>query len=91
VRERNKITSPLKKKVEKLEEEIIKLEELVALQHKELVELSNSGESSKLMELSKTVAKNEEKVEHLFEELSETQNQLDAINEEYEEKMEGLE
>ena len=91
VRERNKITSPLKKKVDKLEESIIKLEEQLALHHKELIEHSNSGDSASLMELSKKVASEEQKVEELFEELSEAQLELDAINEEYEQKMEGLE
>jgi ATP-binding cassette, subfamily F, member 3 len=91
VRERNKITSPLKKKVDKLEESIIKLEEQLALHHKELIEHSNSGDSASLMELSKKVASEEQKVEELFEELSEAQLELDSINEEYEQKMEGLE
>lgn len=88
VRERNKITSPLKKKVEKLESKIIKTEELLELHHKELIEVSNSGDSSKLMELSKLVSDEEASVEEMFEELEITQTELDEINEEYEQKWE---
>lgn len=88
VRERNKITSPLKRKVENLECKIMKTEELLELHHKELIEVSNSGDSSKLMELSKLVSDEEVSVEEMFEELEITQTELDEINEEYEQKWE---
>ncbi len=90
VRERNKVTSSLKKKVEKLESKIMKTEELLELHHKELIEVSNSGDSSKLMELSKLVSDEEKEVEDAFEELEVAQTQLDEINEEYEQKMAEL-
>ncbi|PHQ66025.1 MAG: ABC transporter ATP-binding protein [Sulfurimonas sp.] len=90
VRERNKITSPLKKKVEKLESKIMEVEELLETHHKELIEVSNSGESSKLMELSKLVSDEEKQVEDAFEELEVAQTELDEINEEYEQKMAEL-
>jgi len=63
VRERNKITSPLKKKIDKLEGKIMELEELVESHHKELIEHSNSSDSSALMELSKLVADKENQIE----------------------------
>ncbi|WP_455757181.1 ABC-F family ATP-binding cassette domain-containing protein [Sulfurimonas sp.] len=90
VRERNKITSPLKKKVEKLETQIMELEELLESHHKELIEVSNSGDSSALMELSKLVSKEEAEVEELFESFEEVQTELDEINESYEQKIEEL-
>ncbi|MCD6432538.1 MAG: ABC-F family ATP-binding cassette domain-containing protein [Sulfurimonas sp.] len=90
VRERNKITSPLKKKVEKLETKIMELEELLESHHKELIEVSNSGDSVALMELSKLVSKEESEVEELFEEFEEAQIELDEINENYEQKIEEL-
>ena len=90
VRERNKLTSPLKKKSEKLEEQIMQLEESVALNHEALIEASNAGESAKLMELSKTVAKEEAEVERLFETFEEVQTELESITEEYNEKIESL-
>jgi ATP-binding cassette subfamily F protein 3 len=90
IRERNKITSPLKRKVEKLENNIMELEELLETHHQELIEVSNSGDSSALMELSKLVSKEEAEVERLFEEFEEAQMELDDINEDYERKIDKL-
>ena len=90
VRERNKITSPLKKKIDKLEGKIVELEELVETHHKELIEHSSSGDSAALMELSKLVADEENQIEVMFEEFEELQTELDSINEEYETKIEEL-
>ncbi len=90
VRERNKITSPLKKKIEKLEHKIMQVEESLELHHQELIEASNSGDSATLMELSKTVSDEEKKVEEMFEEFEESSIELEEINESYEEKIEEL-
>ena len=90
VRERNKLTSPLKKKVQKLEDDIMELEEQLSPKHEALIEASNSGESTLLMELSKEVASMESDVEVMFEALEDVQNKLDEINAEYEKKLEAL-
>jgi ATP-binding cassette subfamily F protein 3 len=90
VRERNKKSSSLKKKVEKLEEEIMETEELVSTLHAELIEHSNSGDSASLMEVSKKVSQEENKVEELFEEFEEAQTQLDEILERYNTQIEEL-
>jgi len=90
VRERNKKTSSLKKKVDKLENNIMEIEDELSLKHEELIEVSNSGDSSKLMELSKLVADKEKEVEDKFELLEEAQTELDTINEEYDLKIEAL-
>ena len=90
VRERNKITSPLKKKVDKLESSIMELEEALESHHKELIEISNSGDSASLIELSKTVAIEENQIEEMFEELESVQTELDELNESYEQKIEEL-
>ena len=87
VRERNKLTSPLKKKVDKLEEKIMELENTLSLKHEELIEASNTGDSATLMELSKTVSAMENQVETLFEELELQQTALDDIIQEYDEKI----
>jgi len=87
VRERNKLTSPLKKKVEKLENKIMEVEDSLTLHHQELIEASNAGDSASLMELSKTVSSQESEVEELFEELEVFQTELDELNESYEEKI----
>jgi len=90
VRERNKQTSSLKKKVEKLESSIMEIEDLLAINHQELIEVSNNGDSSKLMELSKLVSSQEAEVEDKFEELEVHQTELDEINEGYEKKISDL-
>ena len=87
VRERNKLTSPLKKKVDKLEKAIMKTEELLEQNHEQLIEISNSGDSSKLMELSKLVSTQENEVEENFELLEVVQNELDEIESGYEQKI----
>ncbi|MBC8238305.1 MAG: ATP-binding cassette domain-containing protein [Helicobacteraceae bacterium] len=90
VRERNKVTSPLRKKVDKLEAKIMELEEQLEVHHQELINSSNAGDSASLMELSKTVSDEEKKVEDLFEELEDVQTQLDEMNESYEQKIEEV-
>lgn len=91
IRERNKITSPFKKKIEKLETKIMELEGLLESQHEALIEASNAGDSSSLMELSKTVSDTEKEVESMFEEFESLSMELEEINEEYEEKISALE
>ena len=90
VRQRGKATSALRKKVDILEAEIMKLEEQLEVHHQELVQSSNARDSAWLMELSKTVSEEEKKVEDLFEELADAQTQLDIMNEAYEQKIEEV-
>ncbi|WP_457745122.1 ABC-F family ATP-binding cassette domain-containing protein [Sulfurimonas sp.] len=90
VRERNKLTSTLKKKVQKLEDTIMEIENELTLKHEALIEASNAADSATLMELSKTVSQMEDEVERLFEELEVDQTQLDEILQEYEDKIEEL-
>ena len=91
ISQRNKETSPIKKKIEKLELDIIKLEEKLEANQQELIKISNSGDSGKLAELYKEVAYQENKIEEDFEALEELQNQFDDIVEEYEEKIKEFE
>ena len=91
VRQRNKETSSLKKKVDKLENSIMEIEDKLSTNHEELIEVSNSGDSARLMELSKLVADKEKEVEDMFELLEEAQTELDEINKSYDEKIEALE
>lgn len=90
IQERSKITNPLKKLVEKLENSIMENEELVETLHKELIEASNKNDNSKVIDLSRDVTKYEKEIEDSFEKLEETQTKLDDILEEYESKLEGL-
>ena len=90
ISERNKLTNPLKKELEKLENSIIKLEDEVEKEQAELIQASNAGDNSKVIELSQLVTKKEKEVEEKFEKLEETQLKIDEITEEYESKIEGL-
>jgi len=90
IRERNKQTSSLKKKVDKLEEKIMKIEESLQVHHEELIDASNLGNTTTIMELSKLVSEEEFVVESAFEELETVQNELDEVNFKYEEKISEL-
>ena len=90
ISQRNKETSPLKKKLEKLEALIIKTEEELELNQQELIKISSSADSGQLAELYKEVASQEELIEKIFEELEEVQTQFDEIVAEYETKIEAL-
>ena len=91
IQERNRLTNPLKKEIKEAEERIMELEELLELRHQELIDISNSGETSRLMELSKTVSDEEAEVEDKFEQLEKAHNQLDEYTEFYDRKLLELE
>ena len=91
ISQRNKETSPIKKKIEKLEIDIIDLEEKLEVNQQELIKISSSGDSGKLADLYKEVAYQENKIEEDFEALESLQNQFDDIVEEYEEKIKDFE
>ncbi len=88
--ERNKLTSSLKKKVEKYENEIMEVEDLIETEQHELVQASNAGDNAKVMELSKTVKINQSKIEEIFAALEVEQLKIDEILEEYNAKIEKL-
>ncbi|WP_024955861.1 ABC-F family ATP-binding cassette domain-containing protein [Sulfurospirillum arcachonense] len=90
IQERNKKTSPLKKEIEKLEKLIITTEEALEANQEELIKLSSSGESDKLVDLYKEVAAQEKQVEDAFESLEVVQHEFDEITQEYEDKLENL-
>jgi len=91
ISERNKKTSPLKKEIERLENRIMEVEDLIKEHHEELIKASNSKDSAKVMEISKLVTAEEAEVEDKFEQLESAQNSLDEITGEYELKLEELE
>ncbi|MEA2019391.1 MAG: ABC-F family ATP-binding cassette domain-containing protein [Campylobacterota bacterium] len=90
ITERSKLTSPLKKEVEKLENQIMETEELLETEHEELIKASNSGDNSKVIELSGIVTSHEKEVEEKFEAMELAQNKLDEIMDEYELKLGNL-
>ena len=90
ISERNKKTSPLKKKIEKLEALIIQTEEELEQNQTELIKISSSGDSGTVGELYKVVAKQESLIEESFEELEVVQHEFDDIIEEYDKKIEKI-
>ncbi len=91
VQERNSKTKGLKKEIEELENEIIQTEEALESNQKELIQLSNQGESSKIIDFYKTIALQEEKIEKSFERLEIVQSKFDDICSKYEGKIAELE
>ncbi len=90
ITEKNKLATPLKKEVEKLENSIIEIEDLIEKKQAELVIASNSGDNSKIIELSSIIVKYEKEVEDKFELLEENQLKLEEITHEYDKKLEML-
>ncbi len=90
VQERSKLLSPLKKEVEHCENTIMKLEEKLKTSHDLLTTYSNQGETSKLLELSKTVGEDEKQIEELFERLEIASDEITRIECEYEAKLAEL-
>jgi len=91
IQERNKLIKPLKKELEKLELKIIKTEEDLAENQKDLIEFSSKNESSKIIDLYKMIAIQENEIESSFEMLEATQDKFDKITQDYEEKIKKLE
>ncbi len=90
-KERSRATSPLRKEIEKAEKFIMESETQIAKYHQELVEASNTNDSSKVMEVSQLVANLEAAVEERFERMEVAQTELDELMAEYEEKLTALE
>jgi len=91
IQERNSKTRGLKKEIEKLENEIIQTEEALEINQKELIELSNRGESSKIIDLYKIIAQQEQKIESDFGRLEIIQSEFDDIQVAFETKIMELE
>ncbi len=90
ISQRNKETSPLKKKLEKLEAFIIQKEEELEINQKELIKISSSGDSGKLVDLYKEVALTETIIEDSFNKLEIVQEEFDKIVETYEKMVDQL-
>lgn len=91
VSQRNKETSPIRKKLDKLEKDIIDTEEKLELNQQELIKISSSGDTAELSKLYKEVAYQENKIEEDFEALEVLQNEFDEIIQKYEDKIKEFE
>jgi ATP-binding cassette subfamily F protein 3 len=90
IQERSRLLNPLKKEIDFCENTIMELEEKLKTSHENLIVHSNNGDSSKLMELSKSVAADEKKIEELFERLEIASNEFERITKATDEKLEAL-
>jgi ATP-binding cassette subfamily F protein 3 len=90
IQERSKRLNPLKKEMEHCENTIMILEEKLKESHKQLIVYSNEGDSSKLIELSKSVATDEKMIEELFERLEIASDEFERITKETDEKLSTL-
>ncbi len=87
VAEKSKATSPLKKEVEKLENEISKIEELLDHDQNELTKATNKGDNNSSIELLKNINKYEKDIETKFAALEVSQTKLDELNAQFEKRM----
>ncbi|NVJ52534.1 MAG: ABC-F family ATP-binding cassette domain-containing protein [Campylobacteraceae bacterium] len=90
IQERSKETNPLKKKIEKLENSIMEVEDDIEKYQAELIQASNQGDNSKIIELSQSIKKHEDEVEQMFESLEENQLKLDELMALYDKKLEEI-
>ena len=89
--ERGRDCSPMKKRMEYLEQTIIKLEEEQPKLEAELIERSTQGDSKKIQETSQRLGVVKKKIDKAFEELTEVTNKHDDLMAKYEVKLKELE
>jgi ATP-binding cassette subfamily F protein 3 len=87
IRDKNKLVSPIKKKIEKLEASIVKSEETLSSHQKKLLEASNKGDTFKIIEFSKLVSMEQKEVEKMYELLEILQGEFDQISNDYDAKI----
>ncbi|RUM76318.1 MAG: ABC transporter ATP-binding protein, partial [Sulfurovum sp.] len=80
---RSRENAPHKKELEFCEEKIIKLEEQLELENEKLLEASNSGDNSLMIEASQNIGNLQKEVDELFERLEVASEALDEIEEKY--------
>ncbi|MBU1667187.1 ATP-binding cassette domain-containing protein [bacterium] len=91
IQTRSKENAPHKKELEFCEEKIMELEALLEEENEKLMEASNTGNNSAMIEASQNVGKLQNEVEELFERLEVASEALDEIEEKYAPQLEELE
>ncbi|MCK9337660.1 MAG: ABC-F family ATP-binding cassette domain-containing protein [Arcobacteraceae bacterium] len=90
VLEKSKALSPMKKEIDHIESEIVKIEDLLESTKSALMDATNKTDNTKVLELSKVVSKYEKEIEDKFEILTATQYKLDELTVEYDKKLQEL-
>ena len=88
---RSKENAPHKKELEFCEERIIELEEQLEIENERLIEASNVGDNSLMIEASQNVGKLQKEIDELFERLEVASEALDEIEKRYAPQFEELE
>ena len=88
---RSKENAPHKKELEFCEEKIIELEEELEMENKRLLNASNDGDNSILIEASKKIGELQKEIDELFERLEVASENLDEIEERYAPQLKELE
>jgi len=91
VQARSRENAPHKKDLEFCENKIMKLEEELEEQNENLMNASQSGENSVMIEASQNIGKLQKEIDALFERLEIASDALDEISERYEPQLEELE
>jgi len=90
VNERSRALSPLRKRMEALEAEIIELETAVELYEHELVAASTSGDSDTIAELSRKMHEAKQRIEGSFSELAALSEEHDRLSSEFGQRLEAM-
>jgi len=90
IQARSKENAPHKKELEFCEEKIMELEDEVESENKRLMDASNSGDNTTMIEASQNIGKLQKEVDELFERLEVASEALDEIEERYAPQLEEL-
>lgn len=90
LQERNSLTKPFSKEIEKLEKFITKTEVALKCNQDELIALSSGNESAKIIDLYKVIAQQESAIESAFDELEIAHESYEELMASYEQKLEAL-
>jgi len=89
--ERGRELSPMKKRMEHLEQTIIISEEKQEGFEKELIDLASSGDSKRIQEISQKLGSLKKRIDESFEELTQVTTKHDDLFAKFEEKLKPLE
>ncbi len=91
IQARSKENAPHKKELEFCEEKIIELEEELEIENEKLLNASNNGDNSTIIEVSTKIGVLQKEIDKLFERLEIASERLDEIEERYAPQLEELE
>jgi len=91
VNEKSRTLGALQKRIDRVEHEIMSLEETVARGNEEILAASIEGDGETIKRLSKTIHESQSRIEHLFPELQRLHTELEDRARGFEERLGGME